>query len=179
MSLIRYSHDNNRKMPYAKVYTIHPNFKDLYPDITFNHIHGWLKERVGSGAYEGKFFEMSDWGSISFHHHVLKRAKVNYTDLVQDLNGWGSAFKSEPKVEVFRPHKEVCMEMFGESKVRVEQECFATDFNPQMTGEEVIALYDLEGLSSEVLDNLFKLSDEEHHRVLDAIKRIRREGITS
>ena len=169
MSLIRYSHDNNRKMPYAKVYTIHPNFKDLYPDITFNHIHGWLKERVGSGAYEGKFFEMSDWGSISFYHHVLKRAKVNYTDLVQDLNGWGSAFKSEPKVEVFRPHKEVCMEMFGWSKVRVEQECFS---NPQMTGEEVIALYGLEGLSSDVLDNLFKLSDEEHHRVLGAIKRI-------
>ena len=176
MSLIRYSHDNNRKMPYAKVYTIHPNFKDLYPDITFNHIHGWLKERVGSGAYEGKFFEMSDWGSISFHHHVLKRAKVNYTDLVHEFNGWGSAFKREPKVEpkvkVFRSHKEVCMEMFGESKVRVEQECFATDFNPQMTGEEVIALYGLEGLSSDVLDNLFKLSDEEHHRVLGAIKRI-------
>jgi hypothetical protein len=61
------------------------------------------------------------------------------------------------------------MEMFGWSKVRVEQECFS---NPQMTGEEVIALYGLEGLSSDVLDNLFKLSDEEHHRVLGAIKRI-------
>lgn len=168
MSLIRYSHDNNRKMPYAKVYAINPNFKDLYPDITFKHIHGWLKEKVG--GYEGEFFEMDDWGYISFQHLVLKRAKVNYKSLIHELNGWGSAFKSEPKVKEFRPHKEVCMEMFSWSKVRVEQE---TDFNLEMTGDEVIVLYGLEGLSSDVLEGLSSLSDEEHHRVLDVIKRIR------
>ena len=45
-----------------------------------------------------------------------------------------------------------------------------------LSGDEVIALYECEGLSEVVVSNLFKLSDEEHHRVLDEIKRIRGGG---
>ena len=175
MSLIRYSHDANQTMPYAKVYFIHPNLKELYAEITWGDISAWLINKEKElGGYKGKFFDLDDWGAISFYPHVLNRAKVSYTELVHELNGWGSAFKREPKVEskVFRSHKEVCLEMFGEV---AEQECFAISSVSQMTGEEVIALYELEGLSSDVLDNLFKLSDEEHHRVLDAIKGIRGE----
>ena len=126
MSLVKYSHDDQKTMPYAKVYSIHSNYKNLSPDVTFADIYAWLRKKEKElGGYKGKFFDMDDWGYISFYHHVLKRAKVNYTDLIHEINSWGSAFKREPKAESkvskgWISHKEFCCEKFGWSEEEFE-----------------------------------------------------------
>lgn len=46
-------------------------------------------------------------------YHVLKKAKVDYLDWVAELNDWANSYI---KVKRVRPHKEVCMELFGWSE---------------------------------------------------------------
>lgn len=161
MSLIIYSH-HAQGVPCAEVYRINPELSTSYPDLSFRDIGEWVMEKEKSlGGWGDRYLKFDDWGYLSFHYHVLKRAKVNYLDWVHEINSWGASYKKK----AFRSHKDVCMEMFGEV---ADQETAV-----ELSGDEVIALYECEGLSEVVVSNLFKLSDEEHHRVLDEIKRIR------